>query len=356
MENKTVAVLFGGVSSEHEVSRVSAAAVARAIPADRFDTVLVGITKDGRWLLYSGSPDAMEDGSWEQHPDNRPAFVSPDRSVHGLVVLGRDGYETVHLDVAFPVLHGKNGEDGTMQGLFELAGIPYVGCPVLGSAVCMDKAVTNSLLDHFGIPQADWDQMTVYEMDDFDTVADRFEARLGYPMFVKPANAGSSVGVSKAKNRAALREALLLAFRHDTKVVVERTVVGKELECSVLGNRELVASVVGEVVSANEFYDYEAKYQSADSETRIPADITPEQQAEIQRLAKRAFRVLGCAGLARVDFFLEDGTGSILLNEPNTIPGFTSISMYAKMLDASGIPFGELVGRLLDLACERMEA
>ncbi len=356
MVKQKVAIVFGGVSSEHEVSRVSAASVVRAIDKEKFEAVLIGITKnEGRWLLFNGSPEEMEDGSWEHNPGNLPAFIAPDRSVHGAVVVKNGGAENLRLDAVFPVLHGKNGEDGTIQGLFELSGIPYVGCSVLASAVCMDKAVTNSLLDHFSVKRAEWGAMMCTEMDRFDELADRFERNLNYPIFVKPANAGSSVGISKARNRAELKDALVLAFLHDDKAVLERTVVGKELECSVLGNREPIASEVGEILPANEFYDYEAKYHSSASETRIPASITPEQSLKIRETAIKAYTALGCEGLSRVDFFLETATGEVLLNEINTIPGFTSISMYGKMMEYSGVPYTELITRLIGFAIERSE-
>lgn len=353
MDRKKVAILFGGVSSEHEVSRVSAAAVARAVPRDRYDALLIGITKDGRWFAFSGSPDEMEDGSWERSDTLVPAAISPDRSVHGALLFENGGVRTVRLDAVFPVLHGKNGEDGTIQGLLEIAGIPYVGCPVRASAVCMDKAVTNLLLERFGIDHAAWRLVRKDDGAPFDELEGELKKNLGYPMFVKPANAGSSVGITKAHDAGELEGALALAFLHDDKVIVERTIVGKELECAVLGNRELTASAVGEILPANEFYDYEAKYSSADSKTLIPADITPEQSDEIRRAAVRAFSALDCRGLARVDFLLEQSTGKIYLNELNTIPGFTSISMYAKMLAHSGLEFPELVSRLIELGIER---
>lgn len=345
-------ILFGGVSSEHEVSLRSAAAVVRSLPAG-YDAVLIGITRDGRWLRFAGGADEIESGAWERSASLCPAFISPDRAVHGLVVLRPDGtYETERLDAVFPVLHGRNGEDGTVQGLFELAGIPYVGCGVLSSAVCMDKAVTNAMLDHFGIPHAPWVMTTRYELDAFERNACAWESKLGYPMFVKPANAGSSVGISKVRDRNALRQALDLAFAHDTKVVIEKTIDGKELECSVLGNLEPEVSAVGEILSANEFYDYDAKYNNAASRTRIPAQIPDGVRDEMRALAARAYRVLGCQGLARVDFLLEESTGKLYLNEPNTIPGFTSISMYAKMWEAAGVGFSELIDRLFKLAAE----
>ena len=356
MPKQKVAIIFGGVSSEHEVSLRSAASVIRNMSEDKFEVIMLGITKDGRWYQYFGTPDKIEDGSWIADTQNLlPAFISPDRVLHGMVRgTGDDDFEGQKLDVVFPVLHGKNGEDGTIQGLFELAGLPYVGCSVLASAVCMDKAVTNTILDAHGIKQAPWDAIMNYELGSFDERADRWEGGFGYPMFVKPANAGSSVGITKVHNRAQLRDALDTAFEHDNKTVVEKAINARELECAVLGNLEPVASVVGEILPEREFYDYDEKYNSASVNTVTHADITPQQQAKIQKTAIEAFLLLGCRGMARVDFLMDKETGEIYLNELNTIPGFTSISMYAAMLEASGIPFPELLERLIGLAAERM--
>lgn len=354
MQKKTVAIIFGGVSSEYEVSLMSAASVIRNLPADRYTAVLLGITRDGRWYLYPGGPAAVEDGSWVDNAGNLPAVISPDRSVHGIVVSQPDGSaRVIRLDTVFPVLHGRNGEDGRIQGLFELAAIPYVGCDVLASAVCMDKAVTNTILDHYGIHRAPWTALHRYELPDLDMHLKKWEADFGWPMFVKPANTGSSVGISKVRDVAALRDAVALAFEYDDKILIEKGIAGMELECAVLGNGEPTASLVGEILPGNEFYDYEAKYFSEKSETRIPAPLSAQQQADVQRIAVNAFKLLGCTGMARVDFLLEESTGDILLNEVNTIPGFTSISMYPKLLIASGIPYGEIIATLIELAIKR---
>ncbi len=274
--------------------------------------------------------------------------------MHGLVTVGADGRAVCErVDVVFPVLHGRNGEDGTVQGLLQLAGIPFVGCGVLSSAVCMDKAVTNTLLDACGIAHAPWRSLRRHELPALGAHIAEWEDSLGYPMFVKPANAGSSVGITKARDRGELEAALGLAFEHDDKAVIEKTIVGRELECAVLGNLDAAASVVGEVLSANEFYDYDAKYINARSRTVIPAALTEAESRAVRETAVRAFLALGCAGLARVDFLLEQETGRLYLNEPNTIPGFTSISMYAKMWEAAGLPFPALIDRLFSLALER---
>ncbi|MEG0750422.1 MAG: D-alanine--D-alanine ligase family protein [Oscillospiraceae bacterium] len=350
----TVAIIFGGVTSEHEVSLKSAASVLRNLSSERYDVIKLGITKRGYWFETSAEPEAIETGEWENSPSNVSAFISPDRSVHGIVRMLPNGrHKSVCVDAVFPVMHGRNGEDGTIQGLFQLAGIPFVGCDLLSSAVCMDKAVANTILDNFGILRAPWALITDSQRSSLDSLAAEWESRFGYPMFVKPANAGSSVGISKAHDRAELLDAVELAFKHDRKVLIERNVAGKELEVSVLGNDDPIASLVGEILSANEFYDYDAKYFNTHSDTRIPADITPEQQAYIQKTAVTAYRALGCAGLSRVDFLMDATTGKIYLNELNTIPGFTSISMYAKMFAASGISYGELLDRLFALALER---
>jgi D-alanine-D-alanine ligase len=258
------------------------------------------------------------------------------------------------VDVVFPVLHGPMGEDGTIQGMLELAGIPYVGSGVLGSAVAMDKAMAKLVLTQAGIPQARWALINQFEWEeDAKSVTDALVADLGLPAFIKPANMGSSVGVSKAHDAEELRTAIELALEYDRRVVVEEAVSGRELEISVLGNDKPIASVAGEIIPCNEFYDYEAKYVDDDSELIIPADLTPEQLSSMQEIAVRAFRALDLAGLARVDFFLEEDSGRLLVNEVNTIPGFTSISMYPMLWEASGIRLAELVDRLVQLAIER---
>lgn len=354
MEKLRVAVLFGGASSEHEVSLVSAASVIANIPKEKYDVFMVGITREGRWYYYSGGIEQLPDGSWEKDASLIPALLSPDTSCHGLLLLKESGVEHVKVDVAFPVLHGRNGEDGTVQGLLQLAGVPFVGCDSVSSGICMDKALTNTLADAAGIPQAKWLCVHAfdYEQRREEYLAEAGE-RLGYPVFVKPANAGSSVGVSKAKNREELDNGILAAFAHDRKVVLEEAVDGIEVECAVLGNEQPIASVAGEIVPCNDFYDFDAKYLAGTSELFIPARLTQEKQEEVRRAACRAYTVLGCAGLARVDFFVRRSDGAVLLNEPNTIPGFTSISMYPKLFEASGIPYAQLLDRLLTLAMQR---
>jgi len=355
MTKKTVAVLFGGVSSEHDVSCMSAASVISRIDRDRYDLILVGITKDGMWYRYEGPAEKISSGEWNTEDLNR-CFISPDRSIHGFVEFLPDGSaRTIRVDTVFPVLHGKNGEDGTLQGLLMMAGIPFVGCDALASAVCMDKAVCNMIVDNAGIKRADWRYLTKDRIDEFDSFADDCEKAFGYPMFVKPANAGSSVGVSRACSREELKAAADEAFRHDYKILAEREIVAQEVECAVMGNAHPVASILGEIAPAEGFYDYDSKYINGTSALFIPARVSEEKSQEIREIAVRVYRLLGCTGLSRVDFLLEKSTGIPYLNELNTLPGFTSISMYPKLFEASGVPYTELLTRLIEYADERSE-
>lgn len=352
MSRQRLGILFGGASSEHEVSLVSGASVIRNVPLDRYDVVMIGITRDGRWYHYTGDAARIPDGSWEKE-NCTPAAISPDRSVHGLVVFHPEGVEKIFLDAVFPVLHGKNGEDGTMQGLLELAGIPCVGCGTLASAACMDKTVTRTLLEQAGIDGVKWEKVLYYEMDQFEKIENRIRERLGYPVFVKPANAGSSVGISKACDKASLMKAFEKAFAHDRKIIVEEAVIGDEVECAVLGNDDPFVSELGEIVPEAEFYDYDAKYKDGTTALYIPARIEPEAARQVKAAARKAFLALGCSGFARVDFFVRKSDRKVLLNEPNTIPGFTDISMYPKLMEHSGVPYPALIHKLVQLAIER---
>lgn len=349
MAKKLVAVIFGGVSSEHEVSLMSAASVIRNIPADKYDVITLGITKDGRWYKYEGDVDRIEDGSWIDG-NVVPAFISPDSSIHGITVLEDEKYKNIYIDVVFPVLHGKNGEDGTIQGLFEMAQIPFVGCDHTVSANCMDKTHTHMILDNSGIKTAKY--VIARSNEDFEKIRKDVEESLGYPCFVKPANAGSSVGVGKAKNEKDLEKALKNAFIHDKKLVIEEAIVGQEVECAVLGNEDPVCSEPGEIAPTSDFYDYEAKYINGTTELYIPARISKEITARIKEVAVKAYKVLNCSGFTRVDFFVTND-GEIILNEPNTIPGFTSISMYPKLWDYTGIPYSQLIDKLIQFGLER---
>jgi len=349
-----VLVLFGGQSGEHDVSLRSAQTVIGALDPERYEVVPVGITREGRWLtggdpmaaLTAHSPlFALIHGGDDD--TTSPMESSEATAALPVVMSGQ-------IDVVFPVLHGPKGEDGTVQGMFELSGIPYVGSGVLGSAVAMDKAIAKTLCAQAGIPQVKW--LTVLRRDwerDPDTVMEQVASQIGYPCFTKPANMGSSVGVAKSHNAEELADCIAIAARYDRRIIIEQGVDARELEISVLGNEEPIASVVGEIVPSREFYDYEAKYIDTGSKAIIPAEISAETLAEIQRIAIQAFQALDLAGMARADFFLERSTGQLLLNEINTIPGFTSISMYPLLWEASGLPLPELVDRLIALAIER---
>lgn len=348
MKNKlSVAVLFGGQSSEHEVSCVSAVTVILAIDKEKYDLILIGITKDGRWIKTEDI-EAIRNGSWK-NGDTR-AVISPEAAEHGVLLIKDNEVTRQNIDVVFPVLHGMYGEDGTVQGIFELAGIPYVGCGVLSSSVSMDKVYTKIIVDALGIRQAVF--VLIYQSDlaNLEACVDKVEAKLKYPVFVKPSKAGSSQGISKAKDRAGLKEALLTAGRHDLKILVEEAIAGRELECAVLGGYEPEASGVGEVLPADDFYTYDAKYNNEDSRTNLHPDL-PEGVADtVREAALKIFRAVDGFGLSRVDFFMETGSNDVVFNEINTLPGFTSISMYPMLWEDLGIDNRQLVERLIESA------
>lgn len=346
MGKKAILVLFGGRSSEHEISCVSVVTVLSCIDKEEYDIYAVGITKEGRWVL-ADTPEQIQDGSWTE--SKKQAVLSPDTTEKALYILKDGQIEKYHIDVAFPVLHGLNGEDGTVQGLFELAGIPYVGCGVLASAVSMDKFYTKRIVEALGISQAAYVPVMSDEIGDV-AVYENIEQKLGYPVFIKPSNAGSSRGVSKAANRKELVAGLLEAAKHDRKILVEEMITGREIECAVLGAEHPKASGVGEVLAAAEFYDYDAKYHSADSRTVISPDLPDGKTDEIRDCAVRIFCAVDASGLSRVDFFLEEGTNRVVFNEINTLPGFTPISMYQMLWEAQGISRKELIQQLIGLA------
>lgn len=350
---KNLLVIFGGCSSEYSVSLRSAASVLRNLDSSKYNVITLGITKDGAWYLYNGDIDSIENDCWFNDDDTTPAILSPDKKDKSLIVLNdMGGYEKIAIDVIFPVLHGKNGEDGTIQGIFELSGIPYVGCGLLASGMCMDKAVTNTLADAAGIDGAKWAAFTETEYREGRVNLTAIEEKLGYPIFVKPANAGSSVGISKAHNHMELLAALDIAFQNDYKAVLEETLIGREIECAVMGNTQPVASCIGEILPTAEFYDFDAKYIDNSTGLAIPADLPESLSEKVRAAAVNAYRTLGCEGLSRVDFFLCDD-GRICLNEINTLPGFTSISMFPKLFGQVGIPYAELLDRLIEYAEER---
>jgi D-alanine-D-alanine ligase len=343
-----VGVIFGGRSGEHEVSIASAAAIFKYLDPERYDAVPIRIEKTGQWKLGAAVPRALSAADViKQQQTEALQTVEPSAVVSGTGV-----------DVVFPVLHGPYGEDGTVQGLLELLNVPYVGAGVLGSAVGMDKAVMKMVFAARGLPVGPYLVVLRHEWEkDAAGLTGRVTKELGYPVFVKPANLGSSVGISKAKSAADLQTAMALALDYDRKIVIEAGVPNaREIECSVLGNDEPEASVCGEIIPSREFYDYEAKYLDEGSRSVIPADLPPEKAAEIRRLAIDAFRAVDCAGMARVDFLMARDTGETVLNEVNTIPGFTTISMYPQMWEASGLPYPKLLERLITLALERHAA
>jgi len=360
-----VMLLFGGQSAEHDVSRVSAVAVARALDPARYDVVPVAITREGRWLLADRARAALETGDFPPafEVDGAPVRLAEKRAGLGSAVvrLESGGSPLGAVDVAFPLLHGPYGEDGTVQGLLELAGLPYVGSGVLGSAVGMDKVMMKraflacglatprfvALREDPGAPPAS-PGISKAELD-------RCEDTLGYPCFVKPANLGSSIGVSKAADRAGLEDAVDVALRFDEWILVEEGIAGREIEVAVLGDRPPEASLPGEIVPGADFYTYEDKYLDDSAELRAPADLDADRTAEVRRLAVAAFEACRCEAMARVDFFLEDPGRGFLVNEVNTIPGFTPISMYPRLWEVTGVPYPELLDRLVALALERHE-
>lgn len=340
MPRVRLGVLFGGCSEEHPISVKSAREVARHLDLDRYEPFYVGITRDGAWRLCDG-PGA----SWERG-GGRPVVLSPDRSVHGLLVLEPDRYEAIRLDVVLPVLHGRLGEDGAMQGLLELSGIPYAGCDVQGSALCMDKSLAYVVARSAGIATPRFWSLTADEEVDADG--------LTYPVFVKPARSGSSFGVSKVARRDELAGAVDAARRYDAKVLVEEAVAGSEVGCAVLGNDgELVVGEVDRIALAHGFFrihqEREPERGSDNATVTVPADIPAASRARVQDTAKAVYRALGCRGLARVDLFLRDD-GEVVLNEVNTLPGMTSYSRYPRMMAAAGLPFGEVIDRVVELA------
>lgn len=353
MKKLSVCILFGGISPEHEVSLRSAESVLKNIDHNKYNVFPVGITKDGDWILYTGKDySLLPTGEWKDFPGNRRAALSPVRG-QGLLSFEGDCVVRERIDVVFPVLHGENGEDGAMQGLLQMAGIPYVGPHVTASAVAMDKTLTKLVAEQAGVEQAQWMPVRRIELDNrMEQVLDRVEKQFSYPVFVKPSGTGSSVGVSKANTRNALEKALLDAAVYDEKILVEEFIDGKEIEVAVMGNDSPVASICGEIDSGAEFYDYEAKYITDTSTAYIPARIPVDVEENVREAAVRVYSAIGCQGLSRVDFFVTKEDQKVIFNEINTIPGFTSISMYPKLFVASGIPYSQIIDELLALALE----
>ena len=359
-KKQRIGLIFGGRSGEHDVSLASATSVMANLDKDTYEVVPIGITKEGGWLLGTEPARLMateQDVSETSGTETTTAVtLTGDPRLRRLIPLqdGEELQDNGALDVIFPVLHGTYGEDGTLQGLLEMANVPYVGCGVLGAALGMDKEKMKIVFQAIGLPGVDY---LVYRRNEWErspeTIMDAIEQRLVYPCFVKPVNLGSSVGINKAHDRVELEHAINVAAEYDRKIIIEQGINCRELECAVLGNDEPIVSVVGEVIASNEFYDYNAKYLDDKSQVIIPAEIAQATAEEVRRQAVKAFLALDLSGLARVDFFLENETGRVYINEVNTLPGFTQISMYPKLWEASGLPYSQLLDRLIELAIER---
>ena len=353
MNKKNVVLIFGGQSPEHEVSLNSASMIISNMNEEKYYIIPIGITKEGQWLIYDGPVEHIKTGEWEKY--GTPAIISPDATQKSILKIIGDKIKKIPVDVIFPVLHGKWGEDGTIQGLFEMAQIPYVGDGVLSSCVSMDKVFTKMIAKSVNIEQAKYLWFYTYELEHCENILNQIEKELQYPCFIKPANTGSSVGITKAHNRKELKKALYYAAKFDTKVIAEEFIDGREIECSVLGNENPIASGVGEIFSAAEFYDYDAKYNNAESKTVVPAELEKEITDKIREIAIKIFKAVEGTGLARVDFLIQKNTNRIIFNELNTMPGFTSISMYPMLWEAEGKSKELLIDELITLAFSKQQ-
>lgn len=348
MEIMTVAIIFGGCSPEYHVSLESAYAVVTHLDVEKLKPVLLGITPEGKWRCFTGNVECLKDDTWRIVDDCYPALIYPDRSSRGLLVLKDDKVETVALDVAFPVLHGRNGEDGTIQGLLELAGIPLVGCSVLSSALCMDKERAHKVVETTGVRVPS--SFLLDGVEDEETIQ-AFAESLGYPLFIKPLRAGSSFGITKVNTAEKLLSAVRLAFEYDNHVILEESISGFEVGCVIMGNDVLTIDELDSIELAEGFFDFEEKYTLKTSTIHVPAPISPAKAKELKEKAQVIYRVLGCRGFARVDMFLTD-EGEVVFNEVNTIPGFTAHSRYPSMMKASGISLEHVITKVIELALE----
>lgn len=348
-----LAILFGGKSDEYSVSLHSAAAIIKNVPEEMFDVTLVGITQDGKWFLYEGSVENVNDDTW--HKENlSPVFLNMGNDFKGLVKLnlGSKTFEKIEIDCIFPVLHGRNGEDGTIQGLCQMSGIPFVGCDMTSSAVCMDKEFTHVICENSGIKTAPYIAAVNSRKLNVKKLYEHAYEKLSLPMFIKPANNGSSIGISKVRNYDEFEKGLIEAFQYDSKVIIEKMIEGFEIGCAVLGNEELTIGEVDEIDTKNDFFDYVEKYSQHNSKIYCPARISDELKAEAKQIAEKTYRALGCKGLSRVDMFLTPDN-KIYLNEINTIPGLTDLSRYPSMLKKIGIEYRDLIVKLVELAMEQ---
>ncbi|QJD85812.1 D-alanine--D-serine ligase VanG [Cohnella herbarum] len=349
MHMKNIAVLFGGCSTEYGVSLQSAASVIDHLDRSVYRIIQIGITREGEWLHYQGGSADIRNDNWHTHSSCTPAFISPSQGSKGIIELRGTEFRILPVDVVFPVLHGKNGEDGTVQGLLELSGIPYVGCDTLSSAICMDKGIASQLVRAAGVETAP--SVTLYAGDDLETAVNAAE-KLSFPLFVKPAKSGSSFGITKARDRTELIEGIQIAFSYDDKVIVEQNVAGFEVGCAVLGNSQPFIAEVDEIELSGEFFDYGEKYSLQSAKIHLPARIDADMAAKVKETARLIYRTLGCTGLARVDMFLADH-GRIVFNEVNTMPGFTAASRYPNMMGYSDLSYSKLMHRLIQLAMAR---
>ncbi len=348
------AVIFGGTSKEYKLSLASAAEVIRNIPEDKYEVICIGITRKGRWLFYPGDVDAIASGEWELNPDCTSAIISPDPLHRGIITIENGETSVKKIDVVFPVLIGRKSGDGSLQGLLNMSGIPYVGCGLLASASCMDKSHTHMVLDDYGIKTAKWELITQREINSIDERCTEIAAEMGFPLIVKPANSGSSVGSSIAEDTDLLAAAVKLAFLNDNKVIVEKYVSGRKLEAAVFGYDNPFSSYIGEILSVDKVYDPTEVNKSSGDDLVIPADLPMELMNDIRAVAVKAFKALGCKGMARIDFFLTDD-GELLLNKVGTTPGLRKNSVYPKLMEHLGMSRPYLMDKLMEQAIENAE-
>lgn len=354
MAKLKAAVIFGGTSREHELSLASAADVIRKIPEDKYEVICIGITKKGRWLYFPGDTEEIRSGTWELNPDCTTAIISPDPIHRGIITIENGETSVKKIDVAFPLLQGKKGADGSVQGLLDLAGIPYVGCGLLAAASCMDKSHTHMVLDDYGVKTADWKLITQREMNRIEEKCREISFEMGFPLVVKPANSGSNAGTSVAENMNSFIAAVKIAFSNDNKVVVEKYIKGRKLEAAVFGYDTPFSSYIGEIVSENNSYDPTDFSVSTGDDLIVPADLPNDVQNSIRETAVTAYKALGCKGLARVDFFLTED-GELLLNKIGTSPGLRKNSVFTKLMNHLGMEHGYLLDKLLEQAIENAE-
>ncbi|RDY22995.1 D-alanine--D-alanine ligase [Romboutsia maritimum] len=352
MNKLNVALIFGGKSGEHEVSLLSTASIYKHINKEKYNVFTIGITKDGKWMYYEGTEENIRNGKWVNLANLNVEINLVPMGNKEVGLLFEDGH-IEKLDVLFPVLHGPYGEDGTIQGLFEISQIPYVGCGVLASSVGMDKLICKKVFTQLGLPQVNYTDTNRWVFNkESEKELDSIEDELNYPIFVKPANLGSSVGISKANDRKELLEGINEALKYDSRIVLEQGIDAREIEVAVLGNEDVKASIAGEIKPAKDFYDYEDKYINGTSTYEIPANIDSKSMEDIRNMAVKAFKGIDGKGLSRVDFFIDKKSGEIFINEINTLPGFTNISMYPKMWEATGLDYADLIDKLIDLALD----